>query len=223
MQLQEKESLLVSSDARIVQLTNELRAVKDNSQTKIIEMNTELNDKQTMIRLLENSASSLRSKVGELEASFIQRDEEIAAKLLRRASIEDEHRQLRMNYESLSVQLSSNQSVTTEMRKKIDELDQLLESSKSESQVRAERLRLVERQLSDTSVELRYVGVHRGNIWYYSCYNDSNLHPAIALFAVHIVATRMRNVLRRRLNCLLIVKFYNRQKALSVPLRRSCR
>eukprot|EP01038_Epipyxis_sp_PR26KG_P008401 gene8401-11359_t len=103
----DKENLYVSSVNKVLLLESELNSNKDQNSYKIIELTSENQEKTNRIKVLESNVFALKSKVSELENSFIQRDEELAVKLLKRASVEDENRSLRSQVDDLHSQLSS--------------------------------------------------------------------------------------------------------------------
>jgi chromosome segregation ATPase len=154
--LQETEHLYSQANTRISLLTEEVRVSKDTHASTVRELTNELRDQTEANRTKDQQLTLLKGQVSRLQSDFVQRDEEIAVKLLKRVAADDENRQLR-------VQLDAQSSDLTLMRGRIEDLQSQVASysqqcetlTEQDSQSRAE-LQLVTIKLQEARESARY-------------------------------------------------------------------
>jgi chromosome segregation ATPase len=123
--LQETQHLYSQSNTKIALLTEEVRVSKETHANTVRELHNEVRDRTEAGRLKDQHLAQLKAQVGRLEADFVQRDEEIAGKLLKRIAADDDNRHLRVQLEAQS----SDQSL---MRGRIEDLQQQVTSLRQE-------------------------------------------------------------------------------------------
>lgn len=113
--MQETELLYSQANTKISLLIEEARITKETHASTLRELTIEVQDRTENARAKDQQLAQLKSQVNRLESDFVQRDEEIASKLLRRVTADDENRQLR-------IQLDAQTGDLTLMRSRIEDL-----------------------------------------------------------------------------------------------------
>lgn len=157
--IQETELLYSQANTKIALLTEEARITKETHASTIRELTTEVQDRSESARLKDQQLAQLKSQVNRLESEFVQRDEEIASKLLRRVTADDENRQLRIQLDAQAGDLTLMRSRIEDLQVQVTSLSILKESlqeqadhSKTDYETASHKLqesRDLTRQLSD--------------------------------------------------------------------------
>ena len=145
--LKEQELRHSQADAKVRLLQEEAAISSDTYDSTVAELREELQEKQEQVRGLDLQLSALKSKVVSLEADFVQRDEEIAGKLLRRAAADEDNRQLRqaLDAQTAEVQL---------LRTRLEKLEVQLEDATARCDSTGAELAQVKEGLADTEAQL---------------------------------------------------------------------
>lgn len=146
--LQETEHLYSQANTKIALLTEEARVSKETHANTVRELQNEVRDRSETSRAKDQQLAQLKAQVNRLEADFVQRDEEVAGKLLKRIAADDENRQLR-------AQLEAQHGDLTLLRGRIEDLQVQLTSLSQEKETLAEQDAHHRAELQLTTVKLQ--------------------------------------------------------------------
>ena len=155
--LQEQEHLHAQCATKITLLIEEARVSKETHASTVRELSNEAHDRTEALRQKDIQLAQLKLQVNRLESDFIQRDEEIAGKLLRRVTADDENRQLRVQLDAQSSDILLMRSRIEDLQIKVTNLTQQSETLRDQDEQSRSDLETTTRKLQEARDTTRCV------------------------------------------------------------------
>ena len=183
--LQEQEHLYSQASTKISLLTEEVRVSKETHASAVRELTNEVRDRTEVNRTKEQQLAQLKAQVGRLESEFVQRDEEIAGKLLRRVAADDENRQLRSQLDTQASDLSLMRGRIEDLQIQVTTLTQSSEAIQEQDANSRAELQLTIIKLQEMKDTVRYSMLHSTADTLYTSNHSFFLSIFIILFSLH--------------------------------------